>query len=461
MYGDMRNSPHIHAYRQSDDGSIWSEMGPYYMNLEYYDRELTGTKRILKAISSYLKGELEFELLVHAYSFFLCEEYADKDELHMHALLGDALFEGKAGIYCKHDEIKDVTTEEIPITGIYRFMNSHAIAKHCQQINHPFTPLEMAYLIHESEKHTIPEKHAAWKKLIATTPDMAIKERRWTPHFDSLHQFLEQYMQIENKYIDLFYRDEADCMYSYQYLYEEDSDYCQSECIYKDFHSCYKAICADIADLINSAEMGKKIPVTDIRVKKQWFNQSDEESPREITLCITYDNIPVNIWNIGISMDEKEDDIYFAFEGLWLEIPTPFKRGDILIGKSKYWLGTKPYVLDDLPYWDDTEWHKRILEIHRKDGDASDMVSGGYRIDSDATICEAECSNYLYLEYYDGPLEGASRILIAVSEYLKGEIDIETLMHAYNLIKHKQFAENERQSLEFFTEEGRILAGLR
>ena len=41
-----------------------------YDCFEYYDGELTGNNRILKDISSFLKGEIELELFVHAYDYY-------------------------------------------------------------------------------------------------------------------------------------------------------------------------------------------------------------------------------------------------------------------------------------------------------------------------------------------------------------------------------------------------------
>lgn len=46
------------------------------MNFEYYRGELCGKKRILTAISNYLKDNISLELLLAAYHTILTEEWA-------------------------------------------------------------------------------------------------------------------------------------------------------------------------------------------------------------------------------------------------------------------------------------------------------------------------------------------------------------------------------------------------
>ena len=47
-----------------------------YMNLEYYHGDITGIKRFLKALSSYLKGKIDITLYSNAYQAILAEEQA-------------------------------------------------------------------------------------------------------------------------------------------------------------------------------------------------------------------------------------------------------------------------------------------------------------------------------------------------------------------------------------------------
>ena len=108
---------------------------------------------------------------------------------------------------------------------IYNFINSKAISSHCRKIKHQFTPLEMAYLIYVNDSVNIKQKHNAYKEIIAEYHDMEVVERLWTPHFDSFKMFLQKYMELENKYISIFYNKDGNCVYSFKVWYSGDDDY--------------------------------------------------------------------------------------------------------------------------------------------------------------------------------------------------------------------------------------------
>lgn len=66
----------VHGLFQRDDGTVFAECTANYMNFEYYRGKLDGKKRILMAISNYLKDEISLELLLNAYHVILAEEHA-------------------------------------------------------------------------------------------------------------------------------------------------------------------------------------------------------------------------------------------------------------------------------------------------------------------------------------------------------------------------------------------------
>ena len=62
---------------QNMDGTIYNEVTDNYMDYEYYPLErLTGRRRILKALSNFLKGEIDVVLFARAYHQILLEEAA-------------------------------------------------------------------------------------------------------------------------------------------------------------------------------------------------------------------------------------------------------------------------------------------------------------------------------------------------------------------------------------------------
>lgn len=136
---------------------------------------------------------------------------------------------------------------------IIDFINSSAIANHCRNIGHRFSTLDMAYLIWTSEKHSIEEKHNAWQILINTQPDVEVAERPWTPYIESLHAFLLRFIEVENKCLALFFRDEPYCIYSYSIWYPGDEDYAHDRCIYPNFRLCFDAIQAELRNILETA----------------------------------------------------------------------------------------------------------------------------------------------------------------------------------------------------------------
>ena len=88
---------------------------------------------------------------------------------------------------------------------IYSFINSRDIAEHCRALEHEFTPLEQAIIIYHSKK-PLAERHAAWQSIIDTQPDMEVVEWADSRHIrtlhESLHQFLREYIRIENSLVN-------------------------------------------------------------------------------------------------------------------------------------------------------------------------------------------------------------------------------------------------------------------
>ena len=71
---------------------------------------------------------------------------------------------------------------------IYEYFNSRDVAEHCKKLSRRFTGRELAYMIWQSNHHTLAQKIAAWEELIRTMPDETLEDDV------GLHHFLRQYI---------------------------------------------------------------------------------------------------------------------------------------------------------------------------------------------------------------------------------------------------------------------------
>ena len=159
------------------------------------------------------------------------------------------------------------------------------------------------------------------------------------------------------------------------------------------------------------------------------------------------------VWNAP--QDETERRLDFCFDDLGFAFPTPFQKGDIVydpIGNEEDFCGG-PFVL--------TETAADIFKVTGRHMHCyTDMTAYGYFQKEDGTLY-AECMHhYMDLERYpEEKLTGKKRILKALSNYLKGEIDAVLFARAYHQILLEESA---RDSLpQDVTDEGMLLAGLK
>lgn len=329
---------------------------------------------------------------------------------------------------------------------IYSFINSKDIAKHCRKLNHQFTPIESAYLIWRSGWHTIEEKHKAWNKLIETTTDTEVPNTEYS----SLHDFLREYIERENKWLDEFYVEE-DAEYFYVCYYDHVIVF-NSQCnnisfkslnaLYEDFKVFYKK------------EECKIDYIVLYKIK-----------PNQTTVLIALPNGKgIKQINYGDMGEHKiQDDV---FRSMCPIVPTPFKKGDIVTFVSSpemdFYRDKKVFTNDvyvvDCTGTEDVEdvfkshsylWHDAQDKEITNDSTILYKVNGLGYIEHlcEPFYLEYDYNNYLDLEYYHKELNGNQRILIAISNYLKGHIDLSFLINSHFAI---MFEENSKELLSDF-----------
>jgi hypothetical protein len=338
---------------------------------------------------------------------------------------------------------------------IYDFVDSTDIAEYWQMIDYKFTPLECAYLIHKSLTATLESRWRAWQEIIDTIPDSILPERRWLKG-QSLHALIEREINRQKLIVDEF-NDETDSVYTFCLYDGEEWGDCNR--VFKTRTACYKTI----------EEYLEEECITKIRVRKQVSDRPEKYAELTMNRALQ----PIGAYGVDFSeVDQPDEDKDHEgdFEGLWLSFPTPFKRGDIVVDKR---FGTK-MVLECMAAWTSEEmkangicgkdegYYKeqdRLLELHKKDGDETDMASSGYYYSSEYGFDYDHIDNYLDMEYFKGEPKGEDGLLLALSNYIKGKIDIELLCYAVDLLtKEEEYLTAKRN--EWFTAEGLRLAGI-
>ncbi|MBQ4509196.1 MAG: hypothetical protein II984_00590 [Clostridia bacterium] len=339
---------------------------------------------------------------------------------------------------------------------IFEFINSKDVRKHLEKINYKFSTLEKVFFIAKSEYKTIKEKHEAFLYLIENESDMKIEKRTNTNAYDSLFECLKRYMEIENALLEKLYNNE-NCAYSYRYLCRNDYGFCEDFDIqfpsYKDCINHYKN---DIK------EYGHESKIRYYSVKMQ----SLKDIKDKIIVKFNPGGEALEIYEVsGIS--EEDSDILCLLDGLWLDIPLPFKRGDIVVRKSntlsEY---SAPMVMRYASTWSVDEFiqngytendgllkqREKLIKAYKEYGDTTDMCIIGYYASSDCCIYSEVDSPSVNFEYYRDSFENENRILPVISNYEKGIINLEELLKCSNLIMHENEANSRKSYFEYLEE---------
>lgn len=329
---------------------------------------------------------------------------------------------------------------------ICSFINSDAIANHLREINYVFSSKEAAWLIYQCKKITLREKHDAWEWLIENMPDCELEERMNCLHWDSLHGVIDQYMNIEKKYLEIFRKKEANAVYQYRMFGPEDTDWVEEyEIINSSEDGCWEEIFTDY----------KEDEIEIVQIKKTYI-----DSNQYISVSFDANKNTLEI-DTSLYTAEERDVIIESFEGFWFDFPVPFKIGDMLIKKNqryirKYIGEDGVLILEGITPW---ETERNARRKTNGSGDNSDMCAWGYFQDEDGRIFTETIWNYMDLDYYVGPFDGVKRLLVAISNFLKGKISLSIVLSAYRKIILDEFSKDIMLS-HWYTEEGLELAGL-
>lgn len=339
----------------------------------------------------------------------------------------------------------------------YWLIPSQDIRAYLEKIEYKFSALEVAFLLWNNKNITLSQKHGYWNTLMKEMPDEEIKRRNNTDPYPSLFEYLRTYKEMQDALLTEFY-DEKNAVYSYRFCCREDSVW------YEDYQTIYPAY----HDVFNALKEYANLPIVKVQIRKQRLDNPE----RVVTVMMTKDGKPTDI-NVRSATKQESDLLYGVFDGLWLDIPLPFKRGDILQAKRSYYdcetEDSQPFVLGACHNWSSKDYKGNGVELswerarnidwriyrQRKNGDVTDTfpfgyaLSDGYARGANKIYGHVQEVDFLSLEYYKGELTGANRLLSLLSKRMKNQIDDELFAHGHFIITQEEYLKEYKKYMDF------------
>ena len=327
----------------------------------------------------------------------------------------------------------------------YDLINSRAIGEYCREIGHKFNTEELAVLVYRNKRMDVTEKIEKYRDLIENYPDMEVIERINCEHYDSVKAMIKQEIErLQNLRTKLF-ENEDGVIYTYEMYYTSTREWDKSWRNLENINTSFVEIDKEIEEYIEEVD-----DVLAYRVRKKYLDGSNP--------TITAEYQVFNKRKILTNFYDSENN-FLDIDNIFLNIPTPFKKGDLLVSwnnipyRKELSVNNKDvFVLDWL-----CTWNEELNQILAKGNyDSSDMIGYGYYMyeDSDEFVRDHKWE-YDSFEYYEGELKGIYRTLQAISSFMKNKISLELFVHACEEYK----SENRRSLLDWYTEEGLKLAG--
>ena len=315
----------------------------------------------------------------------------------------------------------------------YRFLDSRDIRNHLEEMEYPLSTPEAAYMVWQCRGATLEEKFAAWEEIIQTMPDCAMEERLNMAAIPSFHGFLREYMETSRKLLKLLQTSDLPC--AYQWVYREERNPNGYDRFHGGSYETYETCVKAAMDVIKSQQwMPENIPLSLEIVKAGPGNDS-------IHAFLNREGVPLSVGCCGGILSQREQEVLWAFSGMWFDFPTPFQRGDILIQKAPPYLHVQRpcdslrryFVLESLAPWDNSQMaergfspgelsgceYDRIVKRLRDHGDYTDMSFLACFLEGGNLVWDNR-SWYLSLERHTGPLPENQRLLGSVSDTIQG-----------------------------------------
>ena len=220
---------------------------------------------------------------------------------------------------------------------IYDFINSNDIRNYLREGKYKFSLTEKVYLINHSFYSELDDRLNFLKKLLKEK-DEEVKPRMNLPKgIKSMHAYIEKYIKLHEKLNEIFFDNNG--VYTYKVLYKSDNSYSDYEEVFSSFDKCFKEIKKE--DYLEYFVITKK----------------SLDSINKIKLTFNNKKKPLFYFaNYNIT------DLFEDLEALWLDIPTPFTKGDILYKNCRIWANNKDLVvLEWLSTWNGENLKRKLF----------------------------------------------------------------------------------------------------
>ena len=317
---------------------------------------------------------------------------------------------------------------------VYNLINSKAIREHCKKIKHQFNTEEIAVLIYRCKTISIKEKIKLYNELIKNYPNMELIKRVDLKNYNSVKDMVKSEITRLQTLTQMLKKDEIEAIYTYNYWCKYNTQnygIIEGKEEYRDIYKTFKEVQKLIDDTIKEDE---KKEIISFSIRKRTTSKTQKYDIRaEYILDENRKLKMVNIYNF--------EDEWLYISNIGINIPTPFKKGDLLITNSLspfsegYILKNEevPFVLKHL-----CTWNEKIQKMLSKGSfDSSNMRAVGYLLTYEGSIYTDDVFDYDSWEYFEGELEGKDKILKEISSFLKGDIDLEVLINVYDRLYTK------------------------
>ena len=146
----------------------------------------------------------------------------------------------------------------------------------------------------------------------------------------SFHGFLREYMETSRKLLKLLQTSDLPC--AYQWVYREECNPDGYDCFHGGPCETYEVCVKAAMDAIESQRwMPENTPLSLEIIQAGPGNDS-------IHAFLNREGAPLSVGCCGGILSQQEQEVLWAFSGMWFDFPTPFQRGDILIQKAPPYL---------------------------------------------------------------------------------------------------------------------------